>query len=49
MNCKLLCKNCEQEVSKDITNSVWEYPYECVECDESFFEFELIRKEKYNE
>jgi len=46
MNCKLLCKNCEQEVTKDTTSSIWEYSYECTECDENFFEFELIRKDK---
>ena len=44
----LLCKNCEQPVIKDTSDSMWKYSYECVECDESFFEFELVRKEKYN-
>ena len=41
---KLLCRNCKCEVTKDNTNSMWEYSYECIECDESFFEFELIKE-----
>ena len=41
---KLLCRNCKCEVTKDSNNSMWEYPYECVKCDESFFKFELIKE-----
>jgi predicted RNA-binding Zn-ribbon protein involved in translation (DUF1610 family) len=42
MKHNLSCKNCGKKVTKDKSNSQWNYPYECVECDESFFEFELI-------
>jgi hydrogenase maturation factor HypF (carbamoyltransferase family) len=41
---KLLCRNCKCELTKDSSNSMWKYPYECAECDESFFEFELIKE-----
>tara|TARA_R100000278_G_C5471882_1_gene164767 strand:+ start:993 stop:1133 length:141 start_codon:yes stop_codon:yes gene_type:complete len=46
MKNNLLCRNCESPVIKDTSDSQWDYPYECIKCDESFFEFELIKRKK---
>jgi len=41
----MYCPNCLEKIQKEKRIYV-EYPYECVGCEENFYEFELIKEKK---
>tara|TARA_R100000781_G_scaffold114241_2_gene84566 strand:- start:248 stop:418 length:171 start_codon:yes stop_codon:yes gene_type:complete len=43
MEIKMYCPNCLGEINKEKREDV-DYDYECINCDENFYGFELVKE-----